>query len=853
MKKKLSTYLSLLVMISSFITTPLTVLAETTSTTNSTQQTQADSTKPEESITKETDVSNAPQVESSVKETTETTTSDSSTLERTQTDQKQASETTQSTNQQTRAPNQTGSIKKSKLKILENSLSVTSSISYPPGQNYVTATSDWLKVTMNLTLPPMKTGETIKLTVANSEWDYSTEPFIVGDYTITPDSKKDGTFSIKSNIDTGTESIAVNMNIRYKENISSSKEIKEIPISIQYQNQVSNDSKSVEVHRFADTVPKNEIIKKVAYGIDKNGNALWGLFLNYNNFNLRGTDTAPFIFKDISNKGQKIIPESIMAYNVSNPKVEIDGVLERNTLHDDYNYNLSKYLMDNTENGIIDIMSTSSNPIGLDDITKSFYIFFATKPDKQIEPGEILSNKVDIQIAGENGETQKDDSEASVTVPPNNNGDQFIKISGTKTWNDANNQDGKRPDKITVNLLANGEQVATKAVTEADGWTYEFNDLPKFKDGNEIVYTVTENQVADYNTEVKGFNLTNSYTPGKTSVSVTKKWEDANNQDGKRPNSIQVQLLADGKKQGDVVELNAANNWTTTWNDLAQKANGKDIAYTIEEVKVPGYTTTVNDTDKGNILLTNTYTPETTEVKGTKTWNDANNQDGKRPDKITVNLLADGEQVATKEVTEADGWNYEFKDLPKFKDGQEIVYTVTENTVKDYTTKIKGYNITNTYNPGKISGTVTKRWEDANNQDGLRPDSIKIQLYANGKKQGQPVELTEKGHWTYSWKELDATDKDGKGIHYSIKEVDAVNGYAATITGENTGNLLITNTHTPTTPNKPKTPTKPETPSTPGKYLPKTGEINAIWWTVVGALLISSIGGYLYFRKKVER
>ena len=430
---------------------------------------------------------------------------------------------------------------------------------------------------------------------------------------------------------------------------------------------------------------------------------------------------------------------------------------------------------------------------------------------------------------------------------------ETTEVKGTKTWNDANNQDGKRPDKITVNLLADGEQVATKEVTEADGWAYEFKDLPKFKDGNEIVYTVTENQLADYNTEVKGFNLTNSYTPGKTSISVTKKWEDANNQDGKRPNSIQVQLLADGQKQGDVVELNAANNWTTTWNDLAQKANGKDIVYTIEEVKVPGYTTTVDDTDKGNILLTNTYAPETTEVKGTKTWNDANNQDGKRPDKITVNLLADGEQVATKEVTEADGWAYEFKDLPKFKDGKEIVYTVTENTVKDYTTKIKGYNITNTYNPGKISGIVTKRWEDTNNQDGLRPNSIKIQLYANGKKQGQPVELTEKGHWTYSWKELDATDKDGKGIQYSIKEVDVVDGYIATITGENTGNLLITNTHTPTTPNKPKTPANPETPSTPGKHLPKTGEVNAIWWTVVGASLISSAGGYLYFRKKVER
>lgn len=97
----------------------------------------------------------------------------------------------------------------------------------------------------------------------------------------------------------------------------------------------------------------------------------------------------------------------------------------------------------------------------------------------------------------------------------------------------------------------------------------------------------------------------------KINISGTKTWNDANNQDDKRPNSIQVQLLADGKKQGDVVELNAANNWTITWNDLAQKVNGQDIVYTIEEFAVPGYITTVDDTDKGNILLTNTYTPTT--------------------------------------------------------------------------------------------------------------------------------------------------------------------------------------------------------------------------------------------------
>ncbi|MGG5318509.1 Cna B-type domain-containing protein [Enterococcus sp. AZ072] len=854
MKNKLTTYLSIFLMMTSFLAAPLTVLAETNDSSG-TQATQSESMQPAEAakstgITKE----KADQQENPLKKSEEVTTSKSDTLKNTQTDQKQASATTQSTNQQTRAPNQTKSIQEPEVNAEENSLSITSSLSYPSGQDYVVATSDWLTVAMDLTLPAMKMGDTVKLTVANSDWAYSDQPFVVGDYTIIPDSKKDGTFIIKANTDTLAENIKLDINIRYKENLSSSKVTQELPISIQYQNQVSSDNKYVEIHRFKDTIPKNEFIKKVAYGINEDGNALWGLYFNYNNFNLRGNDTVPFIFKDISDKGQKIIPESILAYDVSKPTLEVDGSMERNPDHDEYNYMVSKYLIDHVNDGILDIQSNSSNPLGLDDITKSFYIFFETKPEKQPEVGEVLSNKVNVQIAGENGETQKDESEASVTIPPINNGEQFIKISGTKTWADNDNQDGKRPDKITVNLLADGQQIATKDVTQADGWAYEFKNLPKFKNGKEIGYTVTENQVADYNTDIKGFDITNSYTPGKTSISVTKQWEDANNQDGKRPNSIQVQLKANGESQGHPVTLNAANNWTTTWNDLPQKAKGQDIVYTVEESAVPGYITTVDASDKGNVKIVNIHTPESTEVKGTKTWADNDNQDGKRPDKITVNLLADGQQVAEKEITEADGWQYNFSNLPKFKNGKEIVYTLTENAVENYTVSMDGYNITNTYSPGEVSGTVTKHWEDSNDQARVRPESIKIQLYANGKEQGKPVEVKAKDNWTYTWTHLKITDKTGKVIQYSLKEIGVPTGYTAAITGENTGNLLITNTYTPVNSTKPNQPTKPENSTIQKfeKWLPKTGEEKAAWLTIIGAFLVCSVVGYLYFRKKAK-
>lgn len=852
MKKKLLTYLSLFVMLSSFLNLPLVVLSETMDSSNQQAQTEVVTPAEKTESSEDNNASNASLLENFAKEAEKTPSNESDTLENTQTDQKQRSEATQSSDQQTRAPNQLQSVLGTVANLAADSLTLASSLTYPDTQNHIVATSDWLTVNCDLTLPAMGKGDTLNLTIGDSDWDYSEQPFICGNFTVTPSINKDGTFTIEANTDTSESQINIEVSIRYKTNIDTATATKELPISIQYQDEVINDDKSVEVQRFKDTIPEDEIIKKVAYGIDKDGNALWGLFYNYNHFNLRGTSVDPFVFRDIPDNGQKIIPDSIVAYDVSQPTIDIDGSIERNLNHDDYNYTLSKYLVDNTIDGVIDIQSDSDNPIGLDDITKSFYIFFATKPEGQLEVGDVLTNKVDVVISGTGGAVQKDKSEAFIIVPPNNNGDQFFSISGTKTWVDNENQDGKRPTTITVNLLADGEQVAAKEVTEADGWNYTFTNLPKFKDGNEIVYTVTENQVPEYNSDVAGFNITNSYTPGETSVSVTKHWEDNENQDGIRPDSITVQLLANGEKQGEAVTLNTANQWTTTWNGLPEKSQGEDIIYTVEEIATPGYTVAIDDTDKGNIKITNTHIPETTEVKGTKTWADNENQERKRPDKITINLLANGEQVASKEVTETDDWNYTFTNLPKLKDGNEIIYTVTENTVENYTTKIDGFNITNTYNPGKISGTVTKHWEDNNNQDGIRPDSIKVQLYANGKEQGEPVVLSEKTNWTYTWKELDATDKDGKMIQYTLKEIDTANGYTAAITGENIGNMLITNTHEPTKTDEPKQPTKSNKPKKPRfvRHLPETGEERAIWLTVIGFIVIGSISVYLYSRKK---
>ncbi|OAV83740.1 hypothetical protein BA718_02755 [Streptococcus gallolyticus subsp. gallolyticus] len=219
-----------------------------------------------------------------------------------------------------------------------------------------------------------------------------------------------------------------------------------------------------------------------------------------------------------------------------------------------------------------------------------------------------------------------------------------VEVTGTKTWDDNNDQDGKRPDSITVNLLANGTVVDTKTVTADDNWTYAFSDLDQYDaDGNEIAYTVSEEMVDGYTTVVDGYNITNTHASETTEVSGTKTWDDNDDQDGIRPDAIQVQLYANGEKSGDVITLTVADNWTYTWTGLAEKANKKTITYTVEEVSaVDGYTATVGEVENGNVTITNTHTPTTPETPSSDeptTPSQSNKKSDKEQDKNIIAAL----------------------------------------------------------------------------------------------------------------------------------------------------------------------------------------------------------------------
>ena len=280
-----------------------------------------------------------------------------------------------------------------------------------------------------------------------------------------------------------------------------------------------------------------------------------------------------------------------------------------------------------------------------------------------------------------------------------------------------------------------------------------------------------------------------------TSVTVKKEWDDANNQDGLRDENttINIKLFADGQDTGKSLVLPNNNQeenkkWTGTFDNLPVTSNGNVITYSVKEQPVlADYNANETKDATYSFTITNTHTPKTTTISGTKTWVDYENKDNTRPESIIVRLLADGEEVQNKEVKATDNWNYEFTGLPVNKAGNKIIYTIKEDKVNNYDTTINGYNITNTYTTTtKVEGTKT--WVDRDNKDNTRPESITVNLLKNGTKVDSKV-VTAANGWKYEFTNLDKYDENNNLITYTITE-DKVDNYETTISGYN-----ITNTN----------------------------------------------------------
>ena len=381
-----------------------------------------------------------------------------------------------------------------------------------------------------------------------------------------------------------------------------------------------------------------------------------------------------------------------------------------------------------------------------------------------------------------------------VTVVPSRN------VSLTTEWNDSDNQDGSRPEKTTVQLTANGQPTGAPVELNADNnWTYEWKQLlAEDEEGTNIVYRVTADAPEDYTAKVTGsaddgFVVTYSHEIAKTSVTASVTWDDADDKDGIRPKSVSFQLKADGESVGDAITVNAGSNWTKTWEDLPEKKAGKALTYTVAVSDIPTeedqYTVTTSGDAASGFVFKASHVSTSVEIPVSVTWDDAENQDGARIEAVEAELYANGEATGNKVTLNAENnWTAKFASVDVKKDGTRIKYEVKGTEADGYDVSVagdildeKGLVLTYKHIPAVVNVSARASWNDANNQDGIRPTDTLVQLYADGTALGDKVVIESNKEWTKTWSNLPKY-KAGKEIAYNVIAY-AVSGYTVKVIG----------------------------------------------------------------------
>ena len=421
-------------------------------------------------------------------------------------------------------------------------------------------------------------------------------------------------------------------------------------------------------------------------------------------------------------------------------------------------------------------------------------------------------------------------------------------INVEKIWEDNNNKDGKRPDKATVKLLANGADTGKElALTKDNNWKGTFTNLDEYKNDEKIVYTVKETdekdgsitigdnkyQVTYGGTEEDGFKITNKLeetsspltpiTPSKTDIKVEKVWQ---NKDGKvieaPVDKIEVELYRDGKATGEKKELTKDNKWTAEFKDLdvVESLDSKNYyKYTVKEVgedtgsiKINGnwYKVNYSGSVEDGYTIRNQEEPKspprprpsepnTIDIKVKKDWILYGN---KPIDKIEVELYRDGEATGKLlDLNKDNNWSGEFKDLDAKK---------SSNSTHDYHYTIK--EVGEAGNTIKLDG----KWFDVN--------------YLGSAEDG----------FTIVNKEEKPTRPDRSEDPKKPEKPDTPNKLDNPEEPENP--------NTPEEPNEVETPDKPNTSKTPsqGKELPKTGDglnLSTYAWILLGLGNLSTFAG----------
>lgn len=509
--------------------------------------------------------------------------------------------------------------------------------------------------------------------------------------------------------------------------------------------------------------------------------------------------------------------------------------------------------------------------------------------DRYSTPLDRNGNPIDFEIKETNkpngytfSVTKDKTTDSLVFKAVNKHKPEKISLPGVKTWDS-----GPQPQKITINLFANGNLLKSQDVIERDGeWAYSFDDLYKYENGEPIKYTVTEDPVEGYVPVYNEGNIdihNKAVGYGSLKIEKTVKQSHAailngdpkpNNRDydefsfkvifmrpdGSEDTGVYTYRKSNGRdyeiSSGQFIRLRKDENAVIKDLPMGTKwtvVESEHSKYVRETVALEG---DITNKTESLASFVNVYKDLTT-LRGVKSWE--RYSEGNIPFSIKVKLYGDGKFIESKIVEEVDfTWSYIFEDVPKYNEKGELVkYTVREDPVDGYKPVYNEDNI-DIYN--KVAGynlTINKIVKDENNQEIVgnskvnkdiftftvlfknSDGSVNNDTYTYEKSDGSQGQIRNGDTFTLLNKENIAIDDLPNGTMYEVKEL-STEGYKPLVpkfTGQIEGldeSITFANIYKPDSNIK----------------VPLTGKKGIVFGLLLGSFLILVSSYYITIKRK---
>ena len=422
----------------------------------------------------------------------------------------------------------------------------------------------------------------------------------------------------------------------------------------------------------------------------------------------------------------------------------------------------------------------------------------------------------------------------------NTDDDKLTDFTVTKVWVDNDNAACVRPERITVYLYQNGEPYNNMSVelSEANGWTYTWTDLP-IAGG---AYSAVEGEIEGYEgtavTENGVTTITNTVTVGSLTISKT-----VVGSDGETDKDFYFTITltdAEGNELEDVFsyisnkldENGEPVTGTVTSGDTVSLKHGEyiTILYLPEGVQYKVVETSVTEDGYTTISVNNNGVITVGENAEAEFFNKKGTDDDHGDCKLTISKTVTGvegdaltdfhfviilkdaygfeltekydyiisrsnetfergtlKSGATIELKHGEsititglpvGTQYEVTEVEADQDGYTTTATGAAGTITD---SAEAVFVNSKGEPGEpkpayVEVSVKKVWEGDNSN--VRPGEITVQLYRNGEAYGEPVTLNALNKWSHVWKYLD------RDSTWTVKEVNVPDGYRMTVSND---------------------------------------------------------------------